>query len=112
MVDPDHIKSKLISNRFFQNGDPLAGGAEFLPNNRKMEIMLGDIRKCIGRNGEEMFCKFVAIFQSHRRYNVLGEKLLGKQFKHLNFDYRVYHSYQYLTQVLSHCYHWWISDDR
>ena len=97
MVDPDHVKSKLISNGFFQNGDPLAGAAAFLPNNRKMEIMLDDIRKCIALNGKEMFCKLVAVFQSHRIYGALGEKLLGKQFRHLDLDYGVYHSYLYLT---------------
>ncbi|XP_065885308.1 uncharacterized protein [Dysidea avara] len=75
MIDPDHVKSKFISYGFFPNGDPLAGG-ESLLNNKKMEIMLSDIRKCIAINGEEMFCKLVAIFQSQGIYDALGEKLL------------------------------------
>jgi len=79
MVDPEHVKSKFIEYGFFPDGDPLAGGAAFLPNSKKMEIMLNDIRKCIAINGEKYFCNLVAIFRSHKMYDTLGEKLLGKQ---------------------------------
>ena len=78
LVNPKHVKRKLVSQGFFPNGDPFADEARYLQNDTKMEIILTDIRRCIARNGEEMFGDFVAVLLSDSMYIDLGEKLLSK----------------------------------
>jgi len=78
LINPKHVKRKLVSQGFFPNGDPFADEARYLQNDTKMEIILTDIRRCIARNGEEKFGDFVAVLLSDSMYIDLGEKLLSK----------------------------------
>jgi len=78
LVNPKRVKYKLISQGFFPNGDPFADEATYLPNHTKMEIILKEIRRCIGLTGEEMLHDFVTVLLSDSMYADLGGKLLGK----------------------------------